>query len=340
MEHLDCLVIGGGPAGLAAAVQLARLRRSCVVIDDDAGRSLWSQVTRNYLGFPDGIAAADLRLLGQRQAVRHGVQLRRGRVRSLRRDRDGGFVATTERASETDELATPGLAVHRDRERAHGARLGERTTRGTQRTAARTVILATGVVDAFPAFEGRDACVGVSLFWCIVCDGYEAAGRHVAVFGDDDEAISTAFGLLHFTDRVTLVTRGRRRARHQRARLAELERRGAPVLPGPVTRYVHADGRIERLELGHGAAVACELVFVSSPKRPRTRLARRLGARADDNGYLIVDDAGRTTVPGAYAAGDILAGHAHQVSTGVASGATAATAVNYDLYDPIERGEG
>ena len=70
---IDCVVVGGGPAGLAAAIQLGRLRRSCVVVDDNAGRSLWSQVTRNHLGFPDGVTAADLRLLGQRQAVAYGA---------------------------------------------------------------------------------------------------------------------------------------------------------------------------------------------------------------------------------------------------------------------------
>lgn len=93
---VDCLVVGGGPAGLAAAVQLGRLRRSCLVVDDDTGRSLWSQVTRNHLGFPDGVTAADLRLLGQRQAVAYGADLRSGKVAGLRRARDraAGFLAT------------------------------------------------------------------------------------------------------------------------------------------------------------------------------------------------------------------------------------------------------
>src|SRR6185437_10821704 len=81
----DCVVIGGGPAGLSAAVQLARLNRPCTLVDDDAGRSLWSQVTRNHIGFPDGVSAANLRLLGQEQAANHGVQLRNGSVVGLRR---------------------------------------------------------------------------------------------------------------------------------------------------------------------------------------------------------------------------------------------------------------
>ncbi len=337
---VDCLVVGGGPAGLSAAIQLGRMCRSCVIADDDAGRSLWSQVTRNHLGFPDGISATDLRLLGQEQAVRYGADLRGGRVVRLRRDRraSGGFVATIEPRETSATDATPGLPDNQDRERRHAAGLGERASARTRTIRARTVLLATGVVDAFPAFSGRDECVGVSLFWCIVCDGYEAIGRHVAVVGDDEDALETAFGLLHFTDRVTLVT-GRRRTRAPRQHLRALEERGVSVRRTTVAAYCHRDGRMERLELGDDDDIACDMVFVSAPKRARTELGRRLGAATDEAGYLEVDPEGRTSVPGLFAAGDVTAGHAHQVSAAAHGGATAATAVNYELYDPVERGE-
>ena len=348
-EIIDCVVVGGGPAGLAAAVQLGRLRRSCVVIDDNAGRSLWSQVTRNHLGFPDGVTAADLRLLGQRQAVAYGARLREGEVTGLRRapGRAAGFVVTVAAADESEpDDEKPGLIGNRARERRHGARLGERRTRARRRLHARTVLLATGVVDAFPSFAGRDECVGISLFWCIVCDGYEAIGRHVAVVGDDEEAIGTAFGLRRFTDRVTLVT-GRKTTIAAPDRLGALRERGVTVIEGAALAYRHEAGRISSLTVGrtgpgraHGpTTVDCEMVFVSTPKRPRTELAHRLGARADETGYVVTDAAGRTTVTGLYAAGDATAGHSHQVTTAAHHGATAATAINYDLYDPVERGE-
>ncbi len=115
-ESFDCVVIGGGPAGLAAAIQLGRLRRSVLIVDDDAGRSLWSQITRNHLGFPDGVSAADLRLLGQRQAVRYDAELRAGRVTGLRRSTGagGGFVVTVSGRSVPDTAAVesepPGTA--------------------------------------------------------------------------------------------------------------------------------------------------------------------------------------------------------------------------------------
>ena len=363
-DILDCLVIGGGPAGLAAAIQLARLRRSCLIVDDDAGRSLWSQVTRNHLGFPDGVSASDLRILGLRQAVNHGVELRAGRVVGLRRagrpgsqrggtgateatdPRTGVFIATIEPRgdpeTEAEELAEPGAEQNRRRERREGVRLGETVTRRTITIRARTVLIATGVVDEFPAFPDRDLCVGISLFWCIVCDGSEAIGRPVAVVGDDADAIATAFGLLRFTDRVTLIT-GQRRSSAPAARLRALEQRGVRVERSPVEAYQHTDGQIERLLVTPrsqdcAGEVACAMVFVSSPKRPRVQLARRLGAGVDEAGYLLTDDSGRTSATGVYAAGDVTAGHAHQVTTGAHLGATAATAVNWDLYDDVERG--
>ncbi len=340
-EPLDCLVVGGGPAGLAAAIQLGRMRRSCAIVDDDAGRSLWSQITRNHLGFPDGVSATDLRLLGQRQAVRYGGELLGGRVTGLRRDRRraGGFVATIEpRAQATADDTTPGLPGNQRRERRYAARLGERATPHSATLRARTVIVATGVVDAFPSFSGRDECVGVSLFWCIVCDGYEAIGRHVAVVGDDEEALETALGLLHFTARVTLVT-GRRRTPAPVKRLRQLEARDVVVHRTTVATYQHEGGRMERLVLGDGTDVPCDMVFVSTPKRPQNELARRLGATVDADGHLVVDPEGRTTVAGVFAAGDVTAGHAHQVTAAAHGGATAATAVNHELYDTVERGD-
>ena len=344
-EPIDCLVVGGGPAGLAAAIQLARLRRSCVVVDDDAGRSLWLQTIRNHLGFPDGVRTSDLRILGLKQAVNHDAELRAGRVIGLRHDRaGGGFIATIEPRGDpttvAEELAEPGAVKNRKRERRQALRIGEVVTRRRIDLRARTVFLGTGVVDEFPAFRDRDLCVGTSLFWCIVCDGYESIDREVAVVGDDEDAIGTAFGLLHFTDRVALVT-GRRRTRAPAERLRALEGRGVVVHRRPVAEYHHTKGQIERLLVGdpdEPSEVSCEMVFVSSPKRPRSRLAGRLGARTDAHGYLLTDDAGRTSVPGIYAGGDVTAGHSHQLTTAAHLGATAATAINWDLYDDVESG--
>jgi glycine/D-amino acid oxidase-like deaminating enzyme len=86
VRHVDCAIIGGGPAGLSAAVCLARMRRSVLVVDDRDGRSLWGQTNRNYLGFPDGIPAAEIRLAGRRQAARYGTKFLSGRVSAASQD--------------------------------------------------------------------------------------------------------------------------------------------------------------------------------------------------------------------------------------------------------------
>jgi thioredoxin reductase (NADPH) len=340
-ERADCVVVGGGPAGLSAANQVARLGRSCVLVDDDRGRSLWSQTTRNYLGFPDGIKAVDLRLLGQRQAANHGVILRAGHVSALRRARNGatGFELAVDPPDLPDEGAAPkpGLEENQARERRAARRVGERATPRAALLRARTVILATGVADRFPAFEGRDACVGVSLFWCIVCDGFEARGRRVGVIGEDDDARSTAFFLARLSQEVTLVT-NRSRSRLTAPDQGALEARGVAVVRARVDRYEHDSGRIRAIRLaGDRDPLLVDMIFVSSPSLPRSGLARRLGADRDRLGYVVVDQGMRTTLPGLYAAGDVIAGHPHQVGEGVATGAVAATAVSYDLMDPSAR---
>jgi thioredoxin reductase (NADPH) len=261
-------------------------------------------------------------------------------VAALRRRRAGaGFELGIEPPDDLVDAsdAEPGLEANQAREQRAGLRLGERQTRHAIIVRARTVVLATGVADRFPAFAGRDECVGISLFWCIVCDGYEARRRRVAVVGDDEDAVSTAFFLARLSDAVTLVT-NRARTRLGRSREAALVRHGVTVVRARIDAYDQVAGQINRVRLAGGHdPIAIDMVFASSPRLPRTGLARRLRAGHDRLGYLVVDDGMRTTVPGLYAAGDILAGHPHQVGESAATGALAATAVNWDLSEPGAR---
>src|SRR5687767_15908875 len=134
----DAIVIGGGPAGMSAALYLARYNRSVVLFDTARGRSSFNQVNHNYLGFPDGVPIQRLRELGREQLSRYShVQVVDEAVERLEGDADGGFVA--------------------------------HATGGTH--SGRTLLLSTGVEDHYPRFDGWEPCVGVSLFWCITCDG-------------------------------------------------------------------------------------------------------------------------------------------------------------------------
>ena len=345
-RSVDCVIVGGGPAGLSAAVYLGRLRRSVAVVDDRDGRSLWSQVTRNYLGFP-AIQAAELRRLGRHQAARYGACLVEARAASIERDRDG-FIVCVEppvreqaRDAASDDCIGDGCAGTEENvaiEDAGGRGLGEVRPSAPELWRARTVILATGVRDTFPEFEGRDACVGRSLFWCILCDGYESIDRTVVVVGHDEEAVSTALGLLDFTPRVSIVA-GRDSFSVSESRVRDLARAGIAAYPSHVAAYASRDGQIESVVLDDASrtVLPADRVFYEGPKLPRSGIAAALGVATDRSGYIVTDSEQKTNVRGVYAAGDVTRLHGHQVSTAVHEGGMAASAANYELYAPIQK---
>ena len=336
-EVFDCVIVGGGPAGLSAAVNMARMRRSSLVIDDRDGRSLWSQVNRNYLGFPDGIPAAEIRLLGRRQAARYGARFLLGRVAAaepygdLFRLQVHGDMSGGEDSAGTDDN------VVRDEEL--GRSLGEVQAGASEEILARTVILATGVRDPFPVFPGRDRCVGVSLFWCIVCDGFEAIDKRVAVVGDGEEAVEMALDMLEFTDRVSIAAGRPEGFTVPESRLADLAANGIAAYGSGVASYPNDNGQIEALVLDDPpqTRIPVDMVFTFHTPKARNDLARQLGVELNALGQIIVDTEQHTNVAGVYAAGDATSLHDHQVSAAVHEGNQAACAANYHLYRPVQR---
>ena len=182
-REVDCLVIGGGAAGLSAAINLGRMRRSVLVVDDK-DRFRWHHRIHNYLGFPDGLQAGELRRIGRRQALLYGTEFAIGVVSTAARDGDA-FRARIEAVAPHPGISPEAWAAGADPELVRTS-----TVIGADRpldVRARTVIIATGVRGHFPEFPGRDDCVGISLFWCIHCDGYESTGKVVGVVGHDEE---------------------------------------------------------------------------------------------------------------------------------------------------------
>ncbi len=333
----DCAIVGGGPAGLSAAVNLARMRRSVLVIDDRDGRSLWSQINRNYLGFPDGIPATEIRLLGRRQAATYGAGFLLGRVTAA--TSDGGLFRLLVEGNVGGGAGTD-ANVTRDEEL--GRSLGELQAGSPQAVIARTVILATGVRDPFPEFPGRDECVGRSLFWCIACDGYEAIDCSVGVVGHTEEAVEMALDMLQFTGQVT-ITAGRSEGFSvPESRLAELAANGIAAYRWPVASYPNENGQIQALVLGDPkrTRIPVEMVFTAHTPTARNEIARQLGVALNALGQIVVDSDQHTGVPGVYAAGDATSVHDHQVSAAVHEGNQAACAANYRLYRPVQRAPG
>lgn len=297
---VDCLIIGGGPAGLSAAVYLGRLRRSVIVVDDEEGRSTWQQVNRNYLGFPDGVHATALREIGEKQATQYGVEFLDARAKQVEGAGEGG-----QKLFRTI------------------------TTRGD--VLSRTIVLATGVQDHFPEFEGSEQCIGKSMFWCIICDGYEAIGKKLIVLGHDDRAASLALQLLVFTDRVSLVAWDQP-LELAAERLEALREHGVQVYDATCRSYQCGMGQLTSITLDDETTLELEMVFVAQHIQPNNQLAKALNLKLDRHGYILADSEQRTNVEGVFAAGDVTRLHNHQVSSAVHEGGMAAAAVNYYLY--------
>jgi len=298
----DTLILGGGPAGLSAAVYLGRFLRSVVVVDAGGGRSVGPQLNENYLGFPRGIKASRLRQLGQQQAERFGVTFVDGSITSI--CGDGGAFAL---------------------EGSSG------------RWQGRTVIVATGVTDIWPAFNKAHSYIGKSLFWCITCDGFRTRGKRVLLIGADDEAAVTALQFLVYTHSLTFVVAGADGIRAiSPARIVTMRENGIEVLEGCIDRVEGKGGAIRRVIVGDET---CEpdLVFSLLGAVPNTQLAAQLGVLVDSTGYVQIDKEQRTNVQHVYAAGDVTGPYAHQVSSAVHAGAMAAQAANYDLYADFQR---
>lgn len=302
----DCAVVGAGPAGLSAALYMGRMRRSVVVIDNNEGRSNWHQINRNYLGFPDGVHAKALREVGRQQAERYDVNFLDAYVKDVRNADDGG-------------------------ERIYHVT----TTSGECK--ARTIIFATGVVDQFPSFDGSEDCIGKSMFWCIICDGYEAIDKKIVVLGSGNRAASLALQLLVFTSEVSLVP-WNEPLHAESEHKAAVREHGIKVYESPV-RSFHCgpDKQLASLTLADDTRVDLDSLFVAQWIEPNTQLAQKLGVKLDDHGYIMVDVEQCTSVDGVYAAGDATKLFNHQISSAVHEGGMAAAAANYYLYEDWQK---
>lgn len=300
----DALILGGGPAGLSAAVYLGRFTRRVLVLDAGEGRSSYAQVNDNYLGFPDGVTTRDLRALGRRQAERFGAEFRDCRVERLERTEEGCF------------------RVH--------------TTDGSFE--GRTLLFATGVTDIWPDVPGIHDWIGRQVFWCITCDGHRTQGKRLVCIGNSDAAATTTLQFLLFTRDLTLVA-DPDKARFSEQKLADLAARAVPVLYARPERLELApDGaHVTALCLDDGTRLPCEMIFSLLGVRPNTQLAREIGVAVDEEGYIEIDEEGYTSIPGVFAAGDLTRMYTQQVASAVHAGAEAAQTMNYYLYADYQK---
>jgi thioredoxin reductase (NADPH) len=289
-SHLDCLIVGGGPAGLAAAIYLGRFRRRALVIDAGQSRVKWISCIRNYPGFPDGVSGIKLLEDMRTQANRFGANVEKGTVSEVNRFRDGFSVSAN----------------------------------GRTFTAA-TVLIASGVEDNLPILAGfkEDLIVRDKVRLCPVCDGFEFIDRTIAIWGEAERSVKEALFLRTYSKSITVVVASGTIGASDRERLAEA---GIQTVEWPPARLKEQENAIAVID-AEGRARLFDVIYLAMSSLPRTGLALAMGADINKNGCLLVDKHQETASPGLYAAGDIV-DELNQISVAVAHAAVAATAIH------------
>ncbi|WP_455991071.1 NAD(P)/FAD-dependent oxidoreductase [Methylorubrum extorquens] len=305
---LDCVIVGGGPAGLTAALYLARFGRRFLVVDAGDSRASWIPTSHNVPVFADGISGQEI-LARQREHIgRYGTQLVNGTVTALRKVEEGFAVSFEE-----------------------GARV-----RISREVRARQVLLATGADDVEPDLPDLPDAIRRGLVrYCPICDGYEARGKRIAVIGHGDRGLGEAvFVARTYSRDVTLLTLGQDMDLDAGER-ERVEKHGIKVVHEPVRSLDIEDGKITVLRTPGGKEHRFAVLYSALGLKLRSELALALGAKHDGTGALIVDEHNRTTMPGLYAAGGVVRG-LDQVVVAMGHAAMAATDIHNRCELPTE----
>jgi thioredoxin reductase (NADPH) len=291
---VDCAIVGGGPAGLTAAIYLGRFRRDPVVFDDGRSRMLQIPCSRNVPGFPDGVSGPDLHRRMSRQAEAYGRQLVPERVVSLT-PVEGGFA-----------VQSASRMVH-----------------------ARAVILATGVAVTEPQMDALpEAVAGGVIRYCPICDGLETRGKRIAVLASKGASIEEAIFLRTYADDITLLKATPACVISDDHRSAA-QRHGIRLEDRLPEAIALASGQLQ-VDFAHGDADRFDVVYPCLGAAPRSGLAVAIGAEVTPTGGLLVDSRQQTNIPMLYAAGDVLEG-LDQIASACGQAAIAATAIHNHL---------
>ncbi|MBX3595424.1 NAD(P)/FAD-dependent oxidoreductase [Sphingomonas sp.] len=300
----DCIIVGAGPAGLTAAIYLARYHLSIRLFDCGSSRAALIPRTHNHAGYPEGIAGVELLRRMLAQAETYGAVREPAKVTRI-------------------EPVPGGFIVHA----------------GARRFQARSVLLATGVINHRPerlddALHDR-ALAGGLIRYCPVCDGYEVTDRRVGVIGTGDHGMREALFLRGFTRDVTLIAPDVEH-RLDAACARALDDAGIGRVDGPCGNYAIEDDRIAFDTAG--GRMSFDSVYPALGSRIRSDLAVAAGAKATGEGCLEVDAHQRTSIPGLFAAGDVVLG-LDQISNAMGQAGVASTAIRNLLSEqrPIRR---
>ncbi|MFL5565000.1 MAG: NAD(P)/FAD-dependent oxidoreductase [Gemmatimonadaceae bacterium] len=291
----DVAIVGGGPAGLCAALWLARYLHKVVVIDSGDPRNWETRGINGYLGH-QGIRSPELRAIGHAEGAKYGVEF------------VSGVVDTA--VNETGELFAVCL-------------------RDGKVIEAQRLLLAIGIKDVWPPIPGLDKCYGETVHVCPDCDGYETRDKKTVVVGKGRKAVGMALAITTWTRQIVVCTNGEAPDMDEKL-LDQLKVLNIPVLDAPIKCALSREGEIAGIELEGGMSLDCERLYFAIGQYPADDLGAQLGCKRDPQGRLVIDQHNHTSVTNVFAAGDIAPGPQLAIAA-AASGAVAAVAIHASL---------
>ncbi|WP_139489209.1 NAD(P)/FAD-dependent oxidoreductase [Brevibacillus dissolubilis] len=296
----DTIIVGGGIAGLQAAIQLGRSLRRVLVIDNHNGRSSIAKDYRNILGFRDGVSGDALRESGYEQARMFGVQFLEGEATFCEQEEGGLFCVT--------------LRDQKEHYQAH------------------TLVVATGISDKIPEIPGIMPCLGESIYICPDCDGYEVRNKKTVIIGSGQQGLAMAKRVRYFTDEIVIINHDRSLLEPDEA--AEIKESGFAYYEEPITSLQQEAGRLQSVTLQSGTKIDAANGFVAfQGGYVNSEILKNFSVDLLPNGHVIVDPRTKeTSHRNLWAVGD-LAAHSQMVTIAMGDGSQAAIWIHKRLFE-------
>ncbi|WP_233270043.1 NAD(P)/FAD-dependent oxidoreductase [Heyndrickxia camelliae] len=295
-EVHDCIIVGGGIAGLQAAIQLGRYCHKVLVIDSNYGRSNLCHAYHNILGWPDGISGPFLRETGKSQAEQLGVKFIEEEI--VRIEKGGKQFILHSKASSTFY--------------------------------AKRILIATGVMDRLPPFPNLYPCLGISVYVCPDCDGYEVKDKRALVLGSGNVGANMALTLTYWTDDLIYIN-------HEKATidaiiLKQLKDKNIKLYQEAIKEVIADGSTIQGVHLENGEKIAANRAFVAfGGNEVHSSIVKELGVKLHQNKHILVDPRTKmTNIEHVWAAGDVVA-HSEQVTIALGEGMQAAIWIHKSL---------